>query len=112
MGRPGEATRAGNGFAVLTGETSSGEGLGIVGTGGGSAQVWSPNSERGTGWLQLEHLTVGRTCEIRVGWFADDGTSREAIVTLKKSEVRSDFVKRPGCKLVQGQGMTRGGVVG
>lgn len=40
---------------------------GKAGTGGTSAQTWSPRSAMGTGWLQFEHLTVGRIWEMRAG---------------------------------------------
>lgn len=38
---------------------------GGLGNGGTGAQTWSPSSVMATGWLQLEHLTVGRICEMR-----------------------------------------------
>lgn len=38
-----------------------------AGTGGVGSQTWSPSSWMGTGWLQFEHLTVGRICEMRPG---------------------------------------------
>ena len=38
---------------------------GIWGTGGTGAQTWLSSSEMLTGWLQVEHLTVGRIWEIR-----------------------------------------------
>jgi hypothetical protein len=58
----GDATRPlsrwGRRKAAAAGET---DGIGKVGTGGGLVQTWSPSSDRGTGLLQFEHLTVGNS---------------------------------------------------
>lgn len=53
------------------------DGLGRAGTGGAASHVCSPRSVSATGWLQLEHLTVGRSWEMRLGSGA--GASREAM---------------------------------
>ena len=49
---------------------------GIVGT---AEQTCSPSSEMGTGWLHVEHLTVGRICDMRVG--SGPGALREDAIT-------------------------------
>ena len=49
-----------------------------VGRGGGASHLCSPSSVSGTGWLQSEHLTVGRSWEIRGSWAL--GASNEAMV--------------------------------
>jgi len=50
--------------------TVSGGGEGFVSLGGldevqAEAQMWSPSRSRGTGRLQVEHLTVGSICDMR-----------------------------------------------
>ena len=50
---------------------------GICGTGGTGAQTWSPRSAILTGWLQVEHFTVGRIWDMRSEPGA--GAMREAI---------------------------------
>lgn len=44
--------------------------------------MWSPSSARGTGLLQDEHFTVGRSCDILgTCWEdADDGLNNGAII--------------------------------
>lgn len=67
----------GSSDAAAAGETAGfgREGVaGVVagaGAGDAGAQTWSPSSLRGTGRLQLEHLTFGKICEMRPG--AADG---------------------------------------
>jgi hypothetical protein len=46
------------------------DGFGRVGATGAGAQVCSVSSERGTGWLQFEHFTLGSSWDIRPGSFA------------------------------------------
>ena len=50
-----------------------------AGMGGTAAQTCSPSDEMGTGWLQLEHLTVGRICDMRVG--SGPGAASEDAIT-------------------------------
>lgn len=38
-----------------------------AGMDGGAVQIWVPNSAMGTGWLHVEHLTVGSICDMRPG---------------------------------------------
>lgn len=61
-GGPGVPTRPcslwGRSEVAALGDTA---GLGKAGTGGCFAQVCSPKASRGTGWLQLEHFTVGKS---------------------------------------------------
>lgn len=42
--------------------------------------ICSPSSASGTGWWQFEHLTVGRSWDMRPGGFAGVGVSSEAIM--------------------------------
>lgn len=80
---PGDFTRPCNRWGrrdvAAAGDTV---GFGKVGTGGGLAQMCSPSSERGTGWLQFEHLTVGRSWEMRAGALAGAGERRGAIMAM------------------------------
>lgn len=48
------------------------DGFGRVGAAGAGAgaQVCSVSSDRGTGWLQFEHFTLGRSWEMRPESFA------------------------------------------
>jgi len=48
----------GAGMGLVGGGRAAG---GSRGTGGATEQICSPSSFNGTGWLQFEHLTVGRT---------------------------------------------------
>lgn len=56
----------------------------MIGAGG---QTWSPSSDIGTGWLQVEHLTVGRIWE-SLAFSGGGGISREAIMRVVVSEWR------------------------
>ena len=50
-----------------------------AGSGGTLGQTRSPRFAMGTGWLQFEHLTVGRTCEIRG---SEPATAERAITSV------------------------------
>jgi hypothetical protein len=52
---------------------------GSGGTGGVPEQTCSPSSFKGTGLLQLEHFTVGRSWEILGGPLGDDGEGVSSI---------------------------------
>ena len=81
--RTGDATRFmsrwGRREVAAAGEM---DGLGKVGRSGGLTQMWSPRSERGTGWLQFEHLTEGKRWEMRGEELAGAGVRRGAIMGI------------------------------
>jgi hypothetical protein len=91
-GSPGEVTRVEGGFAALTCGCGKGV-LGSAGTGGCFVQTCSPSSARATGWLQLEHFTVGRTWLILVR--STDGAKSEAIADQERKG--SNYGGRPAC---------------
>jgi hypothetical protein len=77
------------------------DGLCKVGTGGGFEQTWSPSSESGTGKLQLEHLTEGKSWDMRAGEFVGAGERREAIMV---ETIVGVYLSRPALIVLCRQG--------
>jgi hypothetical protein len=82
-------------------EAKETDGLCKVGTGGGFEQTWSPSSESGTGKLQLEHLTEGKSWDMRAGEFVGAGERREAIMV---ETIVGVYLSRPALIVLCRQG--------